>query len=209
MVTAKMGTDTVGHFLGGEQACGLDDVALAVHPVRLNAIEPGTLAGQVEGDDTHALALLPDRSVLCPNPGAHRFADVPGGVIPNHDQDRLAQHGQLRTAPGQVLGGDWANRTVGNEAQPDLFGQGCRRGRTRDQQPVAGQRLGVGVISRRRLFHQTQHRVLLTPGTYVRLCHPAPPHFILETQDVFWMVCGQFDQPVAGAFFAHTPDRGS
>ncbi len=68
MLATEVAADPVGQFLSREQAGRLDDVALAVHPVRLNPIEPGTLAGQVAGDDAHALAVLPDRSVVRPDP---------------------------------------------------------------------------------------------------------------------------------------------
>ncbi len=51
MDASKVSTDSVCHFLSREQGCRFDDVALAMNQVRLNPIEPGTLAGQVEGDE--------------------------------------------------------------------------------------------------------------------------------------------------------------
>jgi hypothetical protein len=78
MDTSKVGTDSVRHFLSREQACRFDDVALAVNPLRLNPIEPGTLAGQVEGDDAHAGVVLSDRTIVGSDPGAHL---VEGGAM--------------------------------------------------------------------------------------------------------------------------------
>ena len=76
MTTAKVCTDPVSQLLRGEQSGGFDHVALAVHPMRFNAIEPRAFAGQVTGHDTHPLPRLAHRSVVRPHPLAHFFANV-------------------------------------------------------------------------------------------------------------------------------------
>ena len=65
MGTAMVGADAVRHLLSAEQARGLDDSALGMHPLGLNRIEPRTLDGQVAHQDTHALALLCLTCRLC------------------------------------------------------------------------------------------------------------------------------------------------
>ena len=54
----KYAPATIGHFLSSEQGGRFDNVALAMHPVRLNPIEPRALAGRGAGHDAHALPLL-------------------------------------------------------------------------------------------------------------------------------------------------------
>ena len=206
MITAKVRTDPIGKFLSRQQASRLDDLALAMHPVRLDAVEPGALAGQVAGDDADPLALLPDGLVVVADPAAHLFADVPRGIIPDHEQRLFAQLGQLGAAPSQVLRGDSTDRAILDKAQPDLFRQGGRSRRTGDQQAVAGQRFAIWIILRRRLLNQPQHRIRVRPGVQVGLRHPAPPDFILKAQGVVGVALGQGNQPVAVVFFAHTQD---
>ena len=108
-----------------------------MQPVRLDAVNPGTLAGQAAGDDPDTRALLPDRSVVVADPSTYLFADMPGGVIPDHEQRLLVQLGQLVAAPSQVLRGNAADRTAIDKTQPDLFGQGVRRRGGRNRAPVA------------------------------------------------------------------------
>ena len=63
MIAAKVRADPVGKLVCREQAGRFDDLALAMHPVRLDAIEPGALGGQVASDDAYPLALLPHCSL--------------------------------------------------------------------------------------------------------------------------------------------------
>ena len=90
MSTTKVLADAVGQFLRRQQASRLHDMAPAVHPMRLNPVEPRTLDRQVAGHDTHALAALAHLAVVLLNPMAHELADVPRGVVPDHEQGALA-----------------------------------------------------------------------------------------------------------------------
>ena len=202
MITVKVCTDAGCDFLSGEQTSRLDDIALSMNPVRLNPVEPRTFGGQVADHDAYALPLLLNRSIVCPDPVAHLFADVPGGIVPNHDQCGLVQFFQLLAAPSQVLDGDGTKRAVLNKAQPDLFWQGFERSRTRYQQAIAGQRLGVQISRGHGLFNQTQRFALCSPGMQAGLSYPTPPDFILKTQGVFRRVLGEFNQSITVSFFA-------
>ena len=100
--TAQSITDAILDLAGGEQASGLDDLALAVDPLGLDRIEPRTLAGKEAGEDAHALTHLLDLAVVVVNPIRNGVADVPGGVVPDQEQDRLALQLELLAAPVQV-----------------------------------------------------------------------------------------------------------
>ena len=84
----------------------LDDIPLAVDPFGFNRLLPGTLGGHQEGQDPHAFARLFDLSVVGADPGPHRLALVPGGIIPNQEPMRLAVLAQPLTTPLQELDGD-------------------------------------------------------------------------------------------------------
>ena len=81
--TAKVRTDALSQLLGRKQSRGFNDSPLAMHPLRLNGIEPGALRRQVERQDAHAFACLFDLLIVLSDPGAHDLADMPGGIIPD------------------------------------------------------------------------------------------------------------------------------
>src|SRR5262249_2922057 len=63
MGTREMSTDSISDFVGAEQASRLDNGALAMDPLGLNGIEPGTLDRQVARQNAYAPALLLDLPV--------------------------------------------------------------------------------------------------------------------------------------------------
>jgi hypothetical protein len=115
MRAAEISTGAISQLSGREQAVGLDDGALAVDPLRLDGIEPGAFDRQVAGQDTHAMALLLDLLVVSVDPSPHMLADVPGGVVPDQrpDGDAPVVQSGARSAPGQELRGDGAERAPG------------------------------------------------------------------------------------------------
>src|SRR5207253_328286 len=56
--TPEGGTDPLLQLLGGEQARRFDHLALAVHPLGLDGIQPGALDRQRADHDPHAATLL-------------------------------------------------------------------------------------------------------------------------------------------------------
>src|SRR5579859_6494982 len=94
-LTAKVVTDATFHFLSSEQTSRFHDGAFAMHPMRLNAVEPGTPLGrQPAGNDTHSLLALTlgcqDAAIVLLKPTAHFLTHMPRGVIPDEDQHALA-----------------------------------------------------------------------------------------------------------------------
>jgi hypothetical protein len=164
MGAAEGVADTVDQLGSGEQPSRLDHAALAVEPHRLDGVEPGAFGRQGAGDDADAGAILLDLLVVGTEPGPDLGADVPGGVVPDQQQGRLAVCLESAAAPGQELGGDRADRAAVDEAQPDpLLPAAARRGRP-DQQAVAGQRLRIGVVLGDCLLDQAQRPVVGGPG---------------------------------------------
>src|SRR4051794_11520352 len=193
--------DAVSEFVRGEQGIGFDDASLAVDPGGLDGVEPGALTRQIAGDEADALPALLDQAVVVADPVADLLADVPGGIVPDHEERLLAGGLELAAAPVQVVDGDGAHRAAIDEAQPHLVGGILCGGVGAQQQAVAGQRLGVRVVLGDRLFDQPQPVVLLDPGPEAGPGQPTPPDLVLEPQDPGRVARGQADQAVARTFF--------
>jgi len=54
LFTAKVVTDPLPEFTGGQQPSRFDNRSLAMNPLWLHAVEPGTLGGEPARADTHA-----------------------------------------------------------------------------------------------------------------------------------------------------------
>ena len=124
MLSAKVGTDTISEFLNGQEPGWLDDGTFAMCPMRFNGIEPGALGGQETGNDANALALLSCFSIMRAYPTTHHSTNVPGGIVPDHEQCLLTRVFQPIATPCQILDGDITDWTTIHETEPDLFWQG-------------------------------------------------------------------------------------
>src|SRR5262245_4770512 len=118
--TTKVGTDAFRQLASRQQAIEFYDVALGMHPFGFSRVETGTLRRQQEGQDAHAFARLLDLPIVSTDPGPHRLALVPRGIIPNQEPMGLALFEQADAAPLQELDGDRADRSPAHEPQPDL-----------------------------------------------------------------------------------------
>src|SRR5829696_4868185 len=76
---------------------------------------------QKAANDPDALAAPFDLSIVGGYPGAHLFAYVPAGVIPDKYPYFLAHRGEPLGAPLKEAGGYAANRTAIHKTQPHLF----------------------------------------------------------------------------------------
>src|SRR5512143_3971191 len=98
-VIAKASADSLFHFGGRQEAVRFHDPALGMHPVRLNAVEPGAFDGQVTGQETDSLAGLFDLAIVALKPSPHDTATVPRGVVSDQTPDSLVQRLKLGTGP--------------------------------------------------------------------------------------------------------------
>jgi hypothetical protein len=81
MRAVKISTGALGDLAGREQAVKLDNVPLALDPMRLDGVEPGARDRQIADEDAHAVPGLLDLLVVGADPGTDRPADIPGGVV--------------------------------------------------------------------------------------------------------------------------------
>src|SRR5579864_9168 len=198
--TVEGTTDALLDLMGAEQAGGFHDLAFAVDPARLHRVEPGTLRGQITGEDTHTVPRLLDLLVVVPDPAAHRLTDVPGGIVPHHEQRALVPCGQGFTTPGQELRGHGTDGLAVHEAQPHFLAH--RHAFTQaNQQAVAGQRHRIRVIFGDRLFNQPQRLIGRGPAVQHGLGHATPPGLVLEAHGPLRVDSRQADQTVARPFF--------
>jgi hypothetical protein len=99
-----MSTNAFCQLLGREQPIRFHNGLLRVHPLRLNRIEPRALFGKQERQNAYSFASQFDLLVVLPNPHPHQFADMPGGVIPDHEPMALALRGQTLTTIAEATG---------------------------------------------------------------------------------------------------------
>src|SRR2546426_4433842 len=110
--TAKMGTHTLSQLLSRKQPVGFNDGPLAMDPLRLNGVEPGTFGRQKEREDADTLALGFHLGIVFAYPSANDLAPMPGSIVPNEQPGSLPLLCQALTAPVEKLGrnvADWAS----------------------------------------------------------------------------------------------------
>src|SRR6266487_3865737 len=174
-LTAKVVTDATLHFLSGEQTGRFNDGPFTMHPMRLNAVEPGTFGRQPARNDAHSRMALTlgcqHAAIVLLEPTAHFFTHVPGGVIPDEDQHALALALHLLAEPLQKSRRHMADGPTIDKAQPDRLALGF-------QHAIATQGFGVGILFADLPFQQAQRLSRLTPAMHLGLSHATPPHLI-------------------------------
>jgi hypothetical protein len=115
---SKVSTDALGQLARRQQTSRFDHSPFAMHPFGFDRIEPGTLFGQHQRQNAHALTRLLDLLVVRSDPGAHHLAHMPGRMIPDQEPVALALCLQTPATPVQKLQGDGAFWTTGDKAQP-------------------------------------------------------------------------------------------
>ncbi len=198
MSAAKTCTNTLGQLIRRQPAGGFSHSAFAVKPVRFNRVEPWTLGRQATTYDAHSLSCLLDLGIVFTQPLTHLATDMPGGVIPDQQQGLLPSSFQTSATPGQELCGQTADGPAIHKTQPDFL---FRFAHARQQQPIAGQGLGVAIAFRRTLFYQSQWLSFWSPSLHAGLGQTAPPGLIFEAQHPFRMGLCQRNQPVSSPFF--------
>ena len=112
MEAIKGSTNSVGQVLFGKSGIRFDNSTLTMCPLWFNRVEPGAFDWQETNQDANSFSRAFDHTIMFSNPGAHSFAGVPTGIVPNHCQNRLVQFLDFLAAPLQKLNGnttDWSS----------------------------------------------------------------------------------------------------
>ena len=173
----------------------------AVHPLRLDRVEPRTLRGQGAGNDPPSLSCLLDRPIVRPDPCPHRFAHMPTRVVPHQHARPFPLYRQPVAAPIEARCGDPAHGSPVHETQPQPLGAPFGGSPVSNQQAIAGECVRVGVAACRRLLDQSQWCVPLRPTRQMWSGDPAPPDLVGKAACPIWMRCRQPDPLVAPPLF--------
>src|SRR5215216_3461234 len=188
-------TNPIGKFVCSKQCIGLYNFSLAVHPLRLDGVQPRALLGQKTANDPNPFAALFDPSVVFAEPSPHLFGDVPTGIVPDEKKDLLAKSFELLATPLKKPGGYGTHRPAVDEPQPRLpieFGH---------IEPVAGYSLRLGIVFFDRPLDEAPGLGVLAPGVKGGQGLPAPPALVLETGGPLRIGGRDLHQPVAPPFF--------
>lgn len=195
-------TNALGEFMSAEQTVGFYYPTLSVNPFGLYEVQPWALLGQKAADDSHPTATLFNPSVMLSEPTSDLLALVPASVIPDKEQNLLVRGFEPLTAPQKKPGRYAAYGTTVHKAQPRLF-------KLRQEQPVARDGLGLGIVLGHRLFHQPQGLSGFGPAIEGGLRHPAPPGLIFKSCGPLGVVLRKAHQSVTTPFFSRIGDRDS
>ena len=200
MLTAKGSTNAARQLISREHSIRFNHPPFAMRPNGFNRVEPGALDWQATGQDTHPVTFAFHLAIMFPDPAAHLFAYVPGGIIPYQCQDTFAHRFQLCAAPFKKLNRDIANRTSIHETQQDLLVGLSVLLFPPQQQAVTSQCLGFWVVFGLHLFNQTQWLILFGPGRQVGLSKTAPPGLITVALDPIPIRVAPTDQSITTVF---------
>src|SRR5713226_5733480 len=193
-----IGTNTSLQFICTQDAISFGNVALAMNPLGLNRVEPGTFRGQQARQDAHTPAGLLDRLMVAAHPSANHLPLVPRGVIPDQHESRNRLRRKLLATRGQEVDGDRADGTPIDKAQEHLVG---RLGTTTQQHSITGQCFWISVFFPAFEFLQPSPVILIYPAMLIGLSQPAPPDLIEETERPGRMGQYQTDQAIPSGFF--------
>src|SRR5215203_4102195 len=184
-------------LVGSKQPVWLDDLALAVYPLRLYGVQPRTPLRKKATHDPHpsfAAALL-DPAVVSSEPAPDLPGDMPARVVPDEEQNLLADLFELLQAPLNELGRYGTDGPSVNEAQPRIAD-------LRKVESVAGDGFRLGVVFGHRALNQVKGLALCGEAAQGGQSHPAPPALVQEThRPGVGICCGHAHQSVAAAFF--------
>src|SRR5215204_1745570 len=194
MRTTEDPTDPVGKLVSAQQTLWLDHLPLAAHPLRLYGVQPRALLGQKTAYDSHSFAALSDLAVVPADPAPELAAYVPAGVVPDEEQNLLADSFELFATPPKESGRYPTDGPTIHEPDPRLF-------ELRHIEPVAGEGFGLGIVFGDRLLEEAQRLSLLGPATQGRQSHPAPPALVTEAHRPLGVGRSHLHQSVAASFF--------
>src|SRR5256884_8476711 len=161
---SKMGTNALSQLLSGKQPVGFNHGALAMDPLGLNRVEPGTSGGQKTRQDADALALSFHLGVVFTYPTADEFAHMPGGIVPNEQPGRFPPGLQLLTSPLQKLRGVVTHGASCHKIQRHLIADRLLCWTALPQNAIASYVFGTGVSVVAGPLHHIQRKVYVLPA---------------------------------------------
>src|SRR5215207_4637143 len=188
--------NSVGKLVCSEKSVGFDHLALAVNPLRFDGVQPRALLRKQATDDPYPLTALFDSAVVGTEPTPHLFGDVPTGVVPDENENLLANGFQLSHAPLQKARRYRRNRPPVHEPDPPPIESGQVESVT-----AYGFRSFAGVVLGDRPLDEARGLALLGPGVERGQGHPAPPALLQEAHRPLGVGSGDFHQSVAPPFF--------
>lgn len=197
-ITAIIGADALFEFISRQQTRRLGDGTFAMHPLRLNRIQPGALTGQQACNQTHSLAGAFHLAVVRAEPVSNMLTLVPRGVIPNQEQGSDALNCQPLATPGQKGARQGAHWPVGHKAQEHLV---CSLACLAHQHAITGQRFRARVVLGALQLLQSKLAMVVSPVVLLGLGEPAPPNLVGKAKRPGGKGGRQADQAVASLFF--------
>lgn len=185
-------TDTRNQFSCSKLAFGFHHCPLPVHPMRLNAIQPGAFGRQLADEDSYAFRSF-GFAIVCPYPAPYCLGEVPRGIIPDNQQSFFPFFGQLSRQPVEPLGRQTRYGPPLNKPQPNLFA-------VSSQHPIAAHGLRGWGRPLRRVLYKPQ-RFCLRPPVQRRLSKTTPPDFSYISQNPVRVLFRHSEQAVPRLFF--------
>src|SRR5215217_9758890 len=110
--------NSVGKLVCSEKSVGFDHLALCVNPLRFDGVQPRALLRKQATDDPHPITALFDSAVVGTEPTPHFFGDVPRSVVPDENENLLANGLELSHAPLEKARRYRRNRPPVHEPDP-------------------------------------------------------------------------------------------
>src|SRR5215212_5245239 len=185
----------LGKLVCSEEPLRLHDLALGVHPLGLDRVQPRALLRKQATHDPHPAPALFDFSVVFSEPSPHLFGDMPARVVPDEQQRLLSRRLELLAAPRKKPRRYGRNRPSVHEPDP-------RPIHPWQIEPVAGDGFRLGVVLGDRPLDEAKGLSIGAPGVQSGQSHPAPPALVQEAHRPGLGICaGDFHQAVAPPFF--------
>src|SRR5215207_9200710 len=206
MRTTKDPTDPIRKLISSQKIVRFHDLALAMNPFGLYSVEPRTLLRKKATHDPHSsfAAALLDFSVVSSEPAPDLPGDMPARVVPDEEQNLLADLFELLQAPLKELGRYGTDGPSVNEAQPRIAD-------LRKVESVAGDGFRLGVDFGHRLLNEAKGLALLGEAAQGGQGHPAPPEHSSRKPTAHsgsGLAAATSISRSRLLFFFHTGDRG-
>src|SRR5215213_8485963 len=182
--------NSVGKLVCSEKSVGFDHLALAVNPLRFDGVQPRALLGKQATDDPYPLTAFFDSAVVGTEPTPHLFGDVPRSVVPDENENLLANGFELSHAPLEKALRYRRNRPPVHEPDPRPIESG-------QVESVTAYGFRLGVVLGDRPLDEARGLALLGPGVERGQGHPAPPALVQEAHRPLGVGSGDFHQSVA------------